>query len=342
MRIIICAGGTGGHIYPGIAIAEEIRSRDPNGQIAFIGSREGLEGELIKREGFEIKLISARGLLRKLSYKAISAPFVSLLGFFQSLSILNTFKPQIVVVTGGYVSFPVIAAAKVLNLPILFHEQNVLPGFTARFWSRFVKILTISFPETQKYLNGTVTGNPVRQRILKIHRRSAERPTVLVLGGSQGARSLNRAVLSQITEFKDLRVIHVIGERDYKILNPPAYPFYQSLPYMYNIEEGLAVADLVVSRAGATAISEILAVGLPSILIPFPYSAEGHQDLNAQVLKTAGAAIILPDSELDKLAVTINSLLKDKARLENMGAAARKLARRDAASKIVDLIYAIS
>jgi UDP-N-acetylglucosamine--N-acetylmuramyl-(pentapeptide) pyrophosphoryl-undecaprenol N-acetylglucosamine transferase len=342
MRVIICAGGTGGHIYPGIAIAEEIRSRDPNGQIAFIGSREGLEGELIKREGFEIKLISARGLLRKLSYKAISAPFVSLLGFFQSLSILNTFKPQMVVVTGGYVSFPVIAAAKVLNLPILLHEQNVLPGFTTRFWSSFVKILTVSFPETQKYLNGTVTGNPVRQRILKLRRKSAERPTVLVLGGSQGARSVNSALISQIEKLKEYQVIHITGERDYKILKLPAYPFYQPLPYMYNIEEGLAVADLVVSRAGATAISEILAVGLPSILIPFPYSAEGHQDLNAQVLQTAGAATILADSELNKLADTISNLVKDKARLQDMGAAARKLARRDAAGKIVDLIYAIS
>jgi len=236
VRIVICAGGTGGHIYPGIAIAEEIRSRDPKAQILFIGSREGLEEDLVKREGFEIKLISARGLLRKISYRALSAPFVSLRGFFQSLSILRSFKPQMVVVTGGYVSFPVIAAAKVLNLPVLLHEQNVLPGFTTRFWSRFVKILTVSFPETQKYLRGTVTGNPVRQRILKLHRRSAERPTVLVLGGSQGARSINHALLSQIMELKAFRVLHIMGERDYKIFNPPAYPFYQSFPYMYNME----------------------------------------------------------------------------------------------------------
>jgi len=342
MKVVIAAGGTGGHIYPGIAVAEELKARDPKTEILFIGSYEGLERELVQREGFEIKLIPARALLRKISYKSLSAPFIGLWGFLKALSILRSFNPNVVVVTGGYVSFPVIAAAKCLRIPVLLHEENVLPGFTNRFWAPWVKAVTLSFEESQKYLRGTVTGNPVRKRILSARRRTSSRPTLLVLGGSQGALSLNRAILDQINELQAFEIVHVVGERDYKKLPLPHFPFYHSVPYMYNIEEGLAAADLVVSRAGATAISEILAVGRPSILIPFPYSAERHQDLNARAVRDAGAAVVLADAELDKLGSIIKNLMKDKKKLEQMGSAAQKLARPQAAARIVDLIYAIS
>jgi UDP-N-acetylglucosamine--N-acetylmuramyl-(pentapeptide) pyrophosphoryl-undecaprenol N-acetylglucosamine transferase len=346
MKIVIAAGGTGGHIYPGIAIAEELKARDPKGEITFIGSREGLEKDLIPHEGFQIELIHARALLRKISYKAISAPFVTLRGFIEAVSVLRRIKPDMVIVTGGYVSFPVLAAAKLLGIKTLLSEQNVLPGMTNRFWSRFVDILTVSFPETNKYLTGTVTGNPVRKRILDLKRHKEPRPTVVILGGSQGARSINNAILDQLPKLHQIGIIHIIGQRDHEQIlsrvDRTRFPFYEPQAYLYNIEAALSRADLIVSRAGATAIAEILALGIPSILIPFPYSAEGHQDLNAQVVAKAGAGIALKDQGLAGLGDLILKLLDNPEHLRQMGQAARKMARPEAASKIADLIYAIS
>src|SRR3989339_1000790 len=166
MKIVIAAGGTGGHIYPGIAIAEEFLSRNPQNQILFIGSHDGLEKNLVTKEGYKIKLIFARGILRKLSYKAVSAPFLTFFGFFQSLYYLTLFGPKAVVLTGGYVSFPVACAAKLLGIKTVLHEQNVLPGFVNRMLSKIVNITTVSFEETLRYIKGFVVGNPVRRRII--------------------------------------------------------------------------------------------------------------------------------------------------------------------------------
>ena len=338
MRIMIAAGGTGGHIYPGIAIAEELKGNE----ILFIGSREGLEGDIIRREGFRIILIHARGLLRKISYKAISAPFMTIIGFFEALGALFSFKPKMLVVTGGYVSFPVIAAAIILRIPFLLHEENVLPGVTNRFWHKYAKIVTLSFAETTRYMNGIVTGNPVRKKILGLKKVSGQRKTVTIIGGSQGARSINKALISQIESLKDFEIYHIIGNRDFNLMELPRLTFYHPLAYVYNMDELFAKSDLVVSRAGATAISEILACGLPSILIPFPYSAEGHQDLNAAILRDAGAAEVLPDKEAFRLPEMINSILSNDKKMKEMGNSAAKMAKRNAGRKIVDLIYAVS
>ncbi len=344
MKIVIVAGGTGGHIYPGIAVAQELKDRDAGNQILFIGSREGLEGELVGREGLEIKYIHARALLRKISYKALSAPFVSLLGFFESLRLLFSTRPDHIIVTGGYVSFPVLAAAVILRIPFLLLEQNALPGFTNRFWHKFAEQVVLAFDESRKYLDGVVLGNPVRKSILESKTVSHDRKAVTVIGGSQGARSINRALADQIDKLKEVEVYHIIGKRDFKSIkdkiSAARYPFYHPIEYMYNMEELLSRSDLVVSRAGATAISEILALGLPSVLIPFPYSAEGHQDLNAKVITEAGAALLLNDRELVKLSGIIVSTLKDEEQLSEMGMAANKLAKRDAAQRIVDILYA--
>lgn len=345
MKVVIAAGGTGGHIYPGVAIAEELMSRDPGNQVLFVGGTGGLEEDLIKKEGFEIKTIAARGILRKLSWKAISAPFVSLKGFFDALFILRKFKPDGVIVTGGYVSFPVIAAAKVLRIPVLLHEQNTLPGFTNRFWSSFVDVVTLSFDITHKYIKGTVTGNPVRYRIRDIKRKKNDKKTLLVWGGSQGARSINQAVISGIDKLADWDVIHVTGERDFESISSQvdraSHPFYRLLPYVYDVEDILSRADLVVSRAGATAIFEMLALGLPAILIPFPYSAEGHQDLNARVAAEAGAAVLLDQSKIDELPGLIEKLMKDENKLKEMSKATKKIYRLDAAKMIVNLLCAV-
>ncbi|HTY13091.1 MAG TPA: undecaprenyldiphospho-muramoylpentapeptide beta-N-acetylglucosaminyltransferase [Candidatus Omnitrophota bacterium] len=344
MKIVIAAGGTGGHIYPGIALAEELKSRDPGNRIVFIGSREGLEKELVGREGFEIKLIHARALLRKLSYKAVSAPFVSALGFFESLFLLASIRPDRLVVTGGYASFPVIAAAIVMRIPFFLLEQNALPGFSNRFWHRFARKVVLTFEGSQKYLPGTVLGNPVRKKILEQKPIVHDRPAVTVIGGSQGARSINRAIAEQIDKLSGIDVYHIIGKRDFNALKDKVsaerHPFYHPIEYMYNMEELLGRSDLVVSRAGATAISEILALGLPSILIPFPYSAEGHQDYNAKALTDAGAAKILTDDRISGLSEMIVSLFNDRKEMDSMAAAAGRIARRDAAKDIAEMLYA--
>jgi UDP-N-acetylglucosamine--N-acetylmuramyl-(pentapeptide) pyrophosphoryl-undecaprenol N-acetylglucosamine transferase len=344
MKVIIVAGGTGGHIYPGIAVAEEIKRRNRSNELLFVGSREGLEGKLVRQEGFQIELIRARGLLRKFSYKAISAPFVSCLGFFDALRIMDSFKPDRLISMGGYVSLPVVLAARLKRIPVLLHEQNSIPGIVNRLCSRLARWITLSFKETQKYLKGRVTGNPVRKRILDAKRSKAIRPTLLIMGGSQGALSINTAIPDLLDKFKGLNldILHITGERDFdqikNIRDFSPYPFYHLRRYMYNIEEGLALADLVVSRAGATAISEILALGIPSILIPFPYSAEGHQEANAKILKEQGAAELLDNRNLSLLPELVESIIGDPKRSEAMSRAAAGLAKRDAAKRIVDLI----
>lgn len=338
MKVIIAAGGTGGHIYPGIALAEELEQKDPGSEILFIGGKIGPEKTLVQ---FPIKLINARGLFRKLSWKAFSSPFVSLFGFFEAVKVVREFKPDWVVSMGGYVSLPVVFAAKICRVPVLLHEQNILPGITNRFCSRFAKIVALSFEESLKHMKGIVTGNPVRKKILEAKPEKPKNFTVLIVGGSQGSRSINQKIVSTLEQFdgSGIDLVHVCGTRDYPVIEKKKYPFYNLVPYMYNIEEGLRKADLIVSRAGATAISEILACGKPSVLMPFPYSSEGHQELNARAVEAYGAAVVLHDSELDRLFSVILELSRDKDRLESMRCAALRHSRRDAAGKIVSLLY---
>lgn len=348
MRIVIVSGGTGGHIYPGIAIAQEIKRRSPSASILFLGSKEGLEKELVPREGFEIKLVWARALLRQLSYQAVSAPFVSLIGFFQSLKILKEFSPDILVSTGGYASLPVVFAAKARGIPILLLEQNVLPGAVNRLSRRFAKKCFLSWPQSEQYIKGVVVGNPVRRAIIEAKQRSSRGPdnkkVVLVVGGSQGSQKINEAVVSALPELPaEVQVLHIIGNRDSgwvsRYLEGKKVKNYQALPYLHDMSQALASADLVVSRAGATAIAEFLVCGLPMVLVPFPYAAEDHQRLNAKAVADSGAAIVVEDKDFSsqKFIELINdsSLNYDK-----MSKASAALARPEAAERIVRYIYA--
>ncbi len=345
MKIAIVAGGTGGHIYPGIAIAQELERRGSKDEILFIGSEEGLEKDLVPRAGFKIRLIKSRALLRKLSYKALSAPFVSAFGFFQALIVLREFSPQALIACGGYASLPVVLAARVLSIPIYLHEQNVLPGITNRFLSRLARKVFLSFKESERWLNGAVTGNPVRREIIKEDRNRAraalgfspQDKVVLIMGGSQGARTINQAVVAALPLLKEpgsIKIFHVIGHRDFPTLVTKKYDYYRKVDYLYNIAEALAAADLVISRAGATAIAEFSVRGLPMVLVPFPYSAEGHQDINARVVVDSGAGIMVRNKEFtpDRFVGLLNSDLG----LEKMRRSALKIARPDAAKRIVD------
>ncbi|HVN67112.1 MAG TPA: undecaprenyldiphospho-muramoylpentapeptide beta-N-acetylglucosaminyltransferase [Candidatus Sulfotelmatobacter sp.] len=355
MKAVIVAGGTGGHIYPGIAVAEELERRSAANQVMFIGSEEGLEKELVPRAGFDIKLIRARALLRKLSYQALSAPFVSAIGFWQALALLKNDRPDLVLATGGYVSLPVVLAARALNLPIYLHEQNSLPGFSNRLIGRFARKVFLTFPGSQKYLNGQVTGNPVRREIIAADRAAARQrlgytagdKVVLIMGGSQGARSIN-AVVSELLgkiverrksniESRDVRIMHIVGHRDWHLVKDNNYDFYSKVEYLYNMSDVLAAADLAVSRAGATAIAECLVRSVPMVLVPFPYSAEGHQERNARIIADGGAAVVVKNAELT--ARRLAELICDRELpLEKMKDNCRKLARPRAAEEIVNAL----
>jgi len=350
MKIAIAAGGTGGHIYPGIAVAEEFLSRDPQNGLIFIGCHDGLEKELVSKEGYEIKLIYARGILRKISYKAISAPFLTFFGFFQSLFILKNFNPSLVVVTGGYVSFPVTVAAKILGIKVVLLEQNTIPGFVSKLISRFVDAVVVSFAEAQKTLQKSLLfGNPVRRKFFtKKVSAKKEFNKVVIVGGSQGARKINFEVLNILDLFigKNIELVHITGKRDFDEIMSKVdalkYGFYKPLSYVYNIEEELFDADLVVSRSGATAIAEFLVLGLPMILIPFPYSAENHQEANAEAVQNMGAGIVLNESDIEKLGDIISSVVFDEENLKAMKMNARKNAKDNASTEIVNLIYELT
>lgn len=351
MKIIIVSGGTGGHIYPGIAVADEIRKRAPQAEILFIGSREGLERELVPKAGYAIKFISARAFIRKLSYKSITAPIAAFWGFMQSLIILKSFQPKLLLATGGYASLPVIMAAKIVGVPIYILEQNVLPGITNRFFFRFARQTFLSFSESLRFVSGKVVGNPVRREIIEREREKARADLgysdgdrlVLVMGGSQGARKINQALIEALPLINDskVKILHIVGRRDAvlveRLLAQKHYSFYRKLDYVYNIEDILAASDLVVSRAGATAIAEFLVKGIPMVLVPFPFSAEGHQDINAKVVAEAGAARIISNEELtpEKLLAVFN--LEEEA-LSKMKANCKKLALPDAAKEIVNAV----
>lgn len=351
MRIVIVSGGTGGHIYPGIALAKEIKQRDPQAKILFLGSREGLEADILLKENFQIKFIAARALLRTLSYQALSAPFISIIGIFQSFLILLSFSPKAVVSMGGYVSLPVVFAAKMLGIPIFICEQNVLPGAVNRFCQRFAKKVFLSFEGSLKYMQGEVVGNPVRREIIEAKREegrinfnfSADQRVVLVMGGSQGSKHLNEVVISSLKSLPpEVQILHIIGKRDFewvsrfskgnKISN------YHPLPYLYQMEDALAAADLVISRSGATAIAEFMVRGLPMILVPFPYAADNHQVLNARELEKRGAALVIKEDEFtsDKF---ISILKHPGINYDKMGKAALERAKPRAAERIVERIY---
>ncbi|MGV8123249.1 MAG: undecaprenyldiphospho-muramoylpentapeptide beta-N-acetylglucosaminyltransferase [Candidatus Xenobiia bacterium LiM19] len=360
-RIVFTGGGTGGHIYPGIATAKALKSRIEDLSVLFMGTKRGLEAQLVPQEGFTISFISAKGLSSN-PIKALSAMMSVSLGLLQSLKVMMTFKPHLVVGTGGYVSGPVALAASCAGVPVVIFEQNIIPGKTTRFLSRLARKVCVSFSETERYLpreKVVVTGNPVREVILARSRdegRAAlsiapERRCILVTGASQGARSINEGIINALPSWKDKKwtVIHLTGEKNFEqvksrtdaILHGAALD-YRCLGFLRNVEDAYAACDLAVCRAGATTLAEITARGIPSLLIPYPYSAEAHQEKNAAWLQDNGASVMIPDAEVsEKLSSTITSLVDDEAALSAMAAHCRALGRPDALNDIVKVILDI-
>jgi UDP-N-acetylglucosamine--N-acetylmuramyl-(pentapeptide) pyrophosphoryl-undecaprenol N-acetylglucosamine transferase len=353
MRVLIAAGGTGGHIYPGIAVAKEIMRRDRESVVRFVGTAHGLETRLVPRAGFELSIIESSGL-KNVSLAAKLRGLITLpKSIFAARRVIFGFGPDLVVGAGGYVSGPVLLAAWFQHLPTLVMDSNALPGWTNRVAARFVDKAAVSFEEALPYFRGkgVLTGNPVRGEFFEIpaKQRAGAQFSLLVFGGSQGARTINEAMIAALPALdllkKSLHVTHQTGEADQEKVRQGYQAagwqdHVEAKPYIDDMVSEFARADLIISRAGATTSAELVAAGKAAIMIPFPLAADDHQRKNAEALQAAGAARMILQKDLNGpvLASEINSLLAAPERLDAMEAAGRKLARRDAAAVTVDLM----
>lgn len=363
MRIILTGGGTGGHVYPALAIAEEIRRRHPEAEFLYVGTEQGLESQLVPPTGIELRTIDITGIDRSSMLKATQALMKSALGFLQAREIIKDFHPDIIVGTGGYVSFPVVLSGAFMDTKTIIHEQNAMPGLANRNLAKLVDRVLITFEESRKYLDSAkvvLTGMPVRPQIMNLERRNflagkgSERFTVLAFGGSRGADSINQAMIPVIDRYRntDIGFIWITGETHYEAMQEALVRkvgtqllkcHLEMAPYMVNIEVALAVADLAVCRAGAGTICELEMLGLPAIFIPYPYAADNHQEKNARALVEKGAAEMIIDEFLDgdSLYKRVEGLRQDPQRVLNMGKNMSKEARPQALQEIVDQILGL-
>jgi UDP-N-acetylglucosamine--N-acetylmuramyl-(pentapeptide) pyrophosphoryl-undecaprenol N-acetylglucosamine transferase len=349
MKVIIAGGGTGGHIFPAISVAEEILKRSGTNEVLFAGTKKGLENELLSKKGYRVEHISARGIKGKGVKKSIAALISACKGVSESMSIIKRFRPDVVLGVGGYVSGPMVLSASLRGVPTAICEQNSYPGITNRILGRFVKKVFATFEESVGFFPGgkvVITGNPVREEILRVKsiKDDTETVTVLVFGGSQGAHKLNESVPEALSKLgrADIRVIHQTGDRDYETVKN-AYAGRgidaRVLRFIDDMARAYGEADFVIGRSGAGTVAEITALGKPSLLIPYPYATNNHQLENARVLERSGAAVVVEDGDArpENLHAALTKLLhRDK--LTTMASNARSLGKPDAAARIVDEI----
>jgi UDP-N-acetylglucosamine--N-acetylmuramyl-(pentapeptide) pyrophosphoryl-undecaprenol N-acetylglucosamine transferase len=356
MRVLIAAGGTGGHIYPGIAVAKEIMRREPNSEARFVGTERGLESKLVPQAGFELSIIDSAGLKNVSPIARARALMVIPKSLLTARGLLRAFKPDIVIGAGGYVSGPVVLAAALMNVPTLVMESNALPGWTNRRLARFVDKAAVSFEAALPYFRGkgVVTGNPVRREFFEIPARQRDMSgkgefSVLVFGGSQGAKAINEAMVAALPTLGGLRdvlkITHQTGEEDFESVRAGylAADWAERgnvKQYIDDMVATFAEADLVICRAGATTTAELIAAGKAALMVPFPFAADDHQRKNAEALANTGAAIMMLQQDLsgERLAHEIARLARDPERITAMERASRKLSRGDAAAAVVDLI----
>lgn len=319
MKILIAGGGTGGHIYPGITLATTLKSIDANHQILFVGTERGLESDVVPRAGFDLKLLNLSGIPRRLSLQMFVSMVRAGKGMIETVNLLRSYQPDVVVGTGGYVCGPVVLTAALMGLPTLIQEQNAFPGITNKILGRFVKRVCLGYEEASRFFPRKkikVTGNPIRPEIGVIPRKEAavrlgisdQAQTVLVFGASQGARSINKALLGALPDLlsqHELQVLWLTGRKDFESLSAELNQMnlgenrqrIHVWPYLYNMPDAYAVSDWVVGRAGAISLAEITRQGLPSILVPYPHATGDHQTWNARVLDKAGAAWMVADRD---------------------------------------------
>ena len=357
MRVLFAGGGTGGHLYPGIAVAEELRRRDPSTVVSFVGTARGLESRVVPALGLPLDVIRSAGLKGK-AIGALARGLALLpLSALDAWRVLSRRRPDVVVGVGGYSSGPVLLLAALRRRPTLVMEQNTAPGFTNRVLARWVDAAAVSYDDTLRYFPrvGFVSGNPVRREFVERSRRD-ERQTegkvrVLILGGSQGARAVNEALLAAAPQLAahaaSLAITHQTGERDLARVREgyAAAGLAATVePFFHDVHARMTATDLVVSRAGASTLAELTILGTPMVLVPLPTAADDHQRKNAVALARAGAAEVIEERELsgERLASLVVALAGDPARRERMAQAARGLGRPDAAARVADRIAALA
>jgi len=354
VRVVIAGGGTGGHLYPGIAVAREWLARQPDARISFAGTARGIEARVVPREGFALDLIRSGGLKGKSLTDRLRGAMLLPLGIGDAWRIVSARRPDLVIGVGGYSSGPVVLVAALRGVPTMLLEQNAVPGLTNRLLARYVRAAGVSFASTTKFFGSKafVSGNPVRPEFVAavghLQESHADEHAaitrVLVFGGSQGAHAINVAMVAAASELAAggaaLHITHQTGERDVEMVRAgyrEAGIQADVEPFLYDMGRQLGRADVIVCRAGATTLAEITAAGRAAVLIPLPTATDDHQRKNAEALAGAGAAEILPQSDLTghALAARIRDLAADPVRRARMARAAREMAKPDAASVIV-------
>jgi len=359
MRVIIAGGGSGGHLFPGIAVAEELIKK-ARAEVLFVGSEKGIESRVVPKKGYRIRYLPAEGVMGKSLSGKLKALYKLALSLFEARRLLSSTRPDIVIGTGGYASVSPVLVARLMSIPVLIMEQNVVPGAANKLLGKLANAVALTYQESitafakpKCYL----TGNPVRPEIISgSHKPSYElfglEPglfTVFIFGGSSGSRSINNAMINALNYMLDVResvqFLHQTGEQDYQSVREA----YRKLgframvvPFIYQMPEAYSVADLVVSRAGATTLAELTALGKPSILIPYPHAGE-HQDFNARKLEEFGAARLIRDRELtgEVLSAELKKLLNSPGERNEMGTKSKAIGKPDAAERAAELALSL-
>lgn len=355
MRVILSGGGTGGHIYPAIAIGQKIREENPDADIIYVGIKGGPEEKIAQKNDYEFRSIDAMGLPRKINKRLFKAIFKNLKGFKEAKEIIKDFKPDLVIGTGGYVCAPILYQASKAKIPAIVHESNSYPGMASKFLSKKVDRVLISYKEAAKHFknqaNIVVTGNPVRNNFslaytdedLKNLGIDKNIPVVFSFGGSNGSFALNKAVIEMSKEMNgEFYLLHQTGNRFYDdfLEKCEKSKYIKVFKYIDNIDLFYAVSDLVIASSGAMSLAEISSVGRPSILIPKAYTTENHQEYNARTYVDHGASLMILEKDLtgSYLKNQIMSIIKDEQKIKQMGEKARDLADEEALDKIYQQI----
>lgn len=360
MRFLFAGGGTAGHINPALAIANRLCDMYPNTEIRFVGTKEGLEAGLIPHSGYPLEFIKVHGFERKYSLKTVKTVTEIPFAVAASKRIIKEFRPDAVIGTGGYVCGPVLYAAARLKLPTLVHESNAFPGITTKILSQYIDEVAIGIEAGEKYLPKAkkivFTGNPVRPSMLTVESFAArrklgidEKPFIVIFGGSLGARDFNRAIADWICSAAagdKYRILMGTGKNNQydAVMNRfkengfdiDAHPNVTVSEYIYDMDVAMNAADLVISRAGASTLAELTAIGKPAILVPSPYVTDNHQEHNARAVESGGGAVVIAEAELtaEKIDEAVASIAGDRKRLAAMGEASAKMGVRDSADRI--------
>lgn len=365
MKVLISGGGTGGHIYPAVAIAKKIKEKNPDTEILYIGTEKGLESDIVPKEGINFKSIRVKGFSRKLSLSTLKSAIELLKGLNDARKVIKNYKPNLVIGTGGYVCGPVVYIAAKKGIPTMIHEQNAFPGATNRILSKQVDRVACGFEEACEVFkdctNMRTTGNPVRAEVLSYERDAVrkelgleDKKVILSFGGSGGQKSLNEAMFGLIKDFKDkddVKIYHITGKRfkdsfaeklaDSELNDIPKNT--EIMEYCYNLPKYLSASDLVITSAGAITIAELTALGVPGLIVPKRYTTENHQEYNARALESKGAAKVILEKDLENIDFTkeIESIINDTEVLESMREKSRALGIRDATDRIYDVLKEI-